>query len=33
MNGPIPYLPLDMGWPNLLAIALIFGLWDSTRPS
>ncbi|MGL4295602.1 MAG: DUF599 domain-containing protein [Aestuariivirga sp.] len=32
MSGPLPYLPLDMGWPNLLAIALIFGLWGLYTP-
>jgi uncharacterized membrane protein len=32
MNIFFPYLPVDFGWPQFIAVALIFGLWGLYSP-
>jgi uncharacterized membrane protein len=32
MSPVAPWLPVDFGWPHLIAIALIFGLWGFYTP-
>jgi uncharacterized membrane protein len=32
MNGQVPFLPTDFGWPHLVSVVLIFGLWGLYTP-